>query len=97
MTSPDPEGAVTPQNPTETPPEPLSLKQVTELLVKHYGLHDGCWDINLEVQVALGSFGPSRERALPGGALTISRIGLTRVPADVKGPNTINAAEVDKV
>jgi hypothetical protein len=78
-----------------SPPEPLSLRDIAVLLVKHYGLREGLWDLNLELQVGIGSFGPTREKALPGAMFGVGRIGLTRTPKENAGPNTVNAAELN--
>ena len=74
-------------------PEPLPLKEVVALLVKYHSLHEGLWDLALEVQVGIGQFGPSAGKLLPGAMIGVSRIGLTK--SQVVGPNTVNAAEVN--
>jgi hypothetical protein len=78
---------------TDAPPTPIPLKEVGGLLVKHYGLHEGLWDVALEMQVGIGLLGPTPADVLPGATLRISRIGLTRAP--LVGPLTINAAEIN--
>jgi hypothetical protein len=81
---------------TEIPvvnPEPLSLKKVGELLVKHYGLHEGMWDVAIEIQAAIGQFGFPPTDVMPGAMFRISRIGLTK--ANQAGHMTVNAAELN--
>jgi hypothetical protein len=78
-------------------PDPIQLREVTTLLLKHYGLHEGLWDLNLELQMGIGQFGQTREKALPGAMVTVSRIGVSRTPAENAGPNTVNAAEANPV
>jgi hypothetical protein len=73
-------------------PEALTLKQVGELLVKQYDLHEGIWDISIEIQAGIGQFGALPD-VLPGAMFRISRIGLSRVPQI--GPHTVDAAEVN--
>ena len=73
-------------------PQPLPLKEVAELLVKHYGLSEGLWELALEMQVGVGQFGATPDAALPGAAFGVSRVGLARVA--VAGPRTVNAAEI---
>ncbi len=72
--------------------QPLSLKEVAEVLVKHHGLNEGLWEVSLEFQVAIGKFGPSAEVALPGVISGVSKIGL--VKAGVLGPDTVDAAAI---
>jgi hypothetical protein len=76
-------------------PTPVSLKEIGELLVKHYGFHDGLWDVAIEMQVGIGQFGatPTDAAPLPGAIFRISRIGLNK--ALQVGPLTINAAEIN--
>jgi hypothetical protein len=74
---------------------PVSLKEVGALLVKHYGLREGLWDVAIEIQVGIGQFGaaPADATPLPGAMFRISRIGLNH--ALQVGPLTVNAAEVN--
>ena len=34
--------------------KPLSLREVTELLIKHYDLHEGNYDLLMEFQLGVG-------------------------------------------
>jgi hypothetical protein len=79
------------------PPTPVSLKEIGALLVKHYGFHDGLWDVAIEIQVGVGQFGaaPADAAPLPGAMFRVSRIGLTK--ALQVGPLTINAAEINPI
>jgi hypothetical protein len=90
---PDPTNAVT--SPPVPTPEPVQLKEVAAYLVKHYGFHEGLWDVVVEMQVAVGAFaGPSGPSdVLPGAMFRVQRIGLVRVP--VEGALTVNAAIVN--
>ena len=82
------------QPPTDTKavPEALTLRQVGELLVKKYGLHEGLWDLSIEIQAGIGQFGAPPD-VLPGAIFRISRIGLSKAPE--LGTHTVNAAEVN--
>lgn len=72
---------------------PLSMRELATLLVKHYGFHDGKYDLLLEYQFGVGAFGPTPESVNPGVIVGIAKIGLT--PAAQPGPLTIDAAEVN--
>ena len=76
-------------------PQPLSLKDVAGLLVRHYDLREGLWELALEVQVGVGvgQFGSAPDMMLPGATFGISRIGLVR--AETEGPKTVNAAVIN--
>lgn len=69
------------------------LKEITELLVKHHGLHDGLYDLSLEFQIAVGAVGPDPSSVIPGVAVGIRRIGI--IQAEKTGPSTVDAAEVN--
>lgn len=70
----------------------VSLKEACEILVRHYGHKDGLWDISFEFNVAIGAFGPTPDKVLPGAMFGISRIGLAKV--EKVGPFTVDAATV---
>lgn len=78
---------------TEEVLAPLSLKEVGEALVKHLGLHEGLYDMSIEFKLAVGQVGPSQDSVLPGAIVGVSRIGLAE--AKSKGPNTVDASEVN--
>jgi len=82
-----------PTDPATPQSLPLSLRELGELLIKHYGYHDGLWDVAIEFQLAVGRIGPSPESTLPGAMLGVSRIGLAR--AQQSGPTTIDASIVN--
>jgi hypothetical protein len=84
---------MTPAN-TDALPVPISLKEVGALLVKHYDLHEGLWDVAVEIQVAVGQLGmPPDPSPLPGAMFRISKIGLTQAPQF--SLLTVNAAEIN--
>lgn len=72
---------------------PLTLKELAALLVKHYGLTEGKFDLLVEYQFAAGQFGPTPDSVLPAMMVSISKLGLMPSPKD--GPLTIDAAAVN--
>lgn len=72
---------------------PLSLKELGAVLVKHYGLHDGLYEVMIEFQIGMGPVGPNPESFSPGAMIGVSRVGL--MPAQVSGPTTLDAAKVN--
>lgn len=73
-------------------PQMLSLRDVCEVLVRHFGHTEGVWDISVELNFAVGAVGPSPETTLPGAMMGVSRIGIT--PARGPGPNTVDASKL---
>lgn len=75
------------------PTEPLTLKQLTTILIKHHGLHEGLYDLSIEFSFAVGAIGPKPDELLPGAMIGVSRIGISTPSSP--GPNTVDAAEVN--
>jgi len=73
--------------------KPLTMKEVAALLVKHYDLHEGKFDLLLEYQFGAGAFGPTPETVNPGVMIGISKLGLTQ--SAQPGPLTVDAAEIN--
>lgn len=73
--------------------EPLTLKNLSVLLVKHYGISEGTFDLMLEYQIGTGAIGPDKENLIPGAMIGVSRIGL--VPTSKVGPTTVDASLVN--
>ncbi len=71
-------------------PMPLTIRELTKVLVKHYGLKQGEYDLLVEYQIGTGAVGPDKDNMLPGAMIGVSRIGLT--PATTVGPTTVDAA-----
>lgn len=69
------------------------LREITELLVKHHGLHEGLYDLTVEFQFAVGAVGPDPKLILPGVMLGVSRIGIMKT--EKTGTATVDAAEVN--
>jgi hypothetical protein len=69
---------------------PLSMRELSEVLVKHYGIHEGKFDLMIEFQIGMGAVGPDPANVTPGAMIGVSRVGL--IPVDVMGPTTVDAA-----
>ena len=72
---------------------PLSIHDLTVVLIKHYGLHEGHFDLLVEFQIAVGAIGPDPATPSPGAMIAISKIGLAK-PV-VSGPLSIDARMVN--
>lgn len=71
---------------------PLSIRELTAVLIRHHGLVEGQFDLLLEYQFGAGAFGPTADTVTPGVVVGIAKIGLAR--AVQKGPLTVDAAEL---
>ena len=73
----------------------LSLRELAELLVKHYDLHEGLYDLLVELKVGVGSVptGPAESDRLPGATVAIASLGLSE--AQKPGPTTVDAAVIN--
>lgn len=73
---------------------PLGLRELSELLVRHYGLTEGQFDLLVNYQVGAGMFGPAPDKSGPGLAVSLQEIAL----APTKTPNllTVDASKVGK-
>jgi hypothetical protein len=72
---------------------PLSMRDLAGVLVKHYGIHEGLFDLLVEFQIGTGAIGPDPTALTPGAMIGVSRVGL--MPSKVEGPTTIDAAIVN--
>jgi hypothetical protein len=72
---------------------PLSVRELAGLLVKHYGLHKGKYDLMLEFQIGTGGVGPNVDSFVPGVMIGMSKVGL--MASERPGPTTVDAAEVN--
>src|ERR1700752_4179310 len=71
---------------------PLSLRELAQVLIKHYGHTEGLWEIAGELQFGLGRVGPTDD-ALPGAFVGGSKVGLGR---GAKGaPQVVGGAKVN--
>ncbi len=69
------------------------LRQITELLVKQNGLHEGVYDLAVEFNIGVGPVTVGSSSAIPGVALGVKRIGL--IQTTIQGETTVDAAVVN--
>ena len=72
---------------------PLSLEQLTVLLIRHYGLTEGTFNLMLQYQIGTGAVGPDKSHLVPGVMVGVSQVGL--IPNSKAGPNTVDASVVN--
>lgn len=82
----------TAQTPTPIDP-PLSMRDLTEVLIKHYGIHEGLHDLMIAYQIGMGGVGPDNASISPGVMIGVSKVGL--MLSSNNGPNSVDAAIVN--
>jgi len=73
----------------------FSLVEMTKILIKAQGLHEGLYNLSFQFQLAVGAVGPSPELICPGAMIGISRIGLSKTEEKKVNIHTVNAAEIN--
>lgn len=73
---------------------PLSMKELKEVLVKHYGLPEGKYDLGIEFHIGTGPVGPSSEELVPGVILGVKSIGLSPSKEEASTGNNIAEGEL---
>lgn len=72
----------------------LGLRKVAEVLIQHLGIHEGKFDVSIEVNIGVGNVAsPDKTTRYPGAVFGVSGVGLAR--AAVEGPNTVDASVVN--
>ena len=87
MQQPSNEPNVSPTNP------PIPLKDLAAILIKHYGFHEGFYEVGVQFNIAVGSVGPDPTQIAPGAVMTIGGIGLSRCAAT--SPLGVDASDVN--
>lgn len=75
----------------------LSIKELGTVLLKHYGLHTGKYQISVGFKIGVGSV-PSGEKeteTIPGAIIGVDGVRLSREPDDTQSPNVLDAAVVN--
>lgn len=73
----------------------FSLTELTAILIKNQKIHEGLYNLSVQLQIGVGAVGPSPELICPGAMLGVSRIGLSRTEEGEENIHTVNAAEVN--
>lgn len=76
-----------------TPAQEVTLKDLAVILVKHFELHEGLYEVGFRFNVGIGNLGLSPDDSAPGALFTIGGVGLSK--STKPGPITVDAAEVN--
>lgn len=71
---------------------PMNLKDLAIVLIKHYGLHSGRYEVSLSFQFGVGGLGVAPNLA-PGAVIAVHGVGLAVSLHDTA--NAVDAAEVN--
>lgn len=69
------------------------MEEVVALLFRHFGIHEGMHQLEVEFQLTAGAVGPDKLKPLPGVAFGISKIGIR--PTKSAGGLTYDAAQLN--
>lgn len=81
------------KKPVQSVGQPLTIRDLTEVMIKHYGLHEGLYDLLIEFQVGVGAVGPTPGEKYPGAIVGVTRIGLKRV--ETVSQTTVDAGDAN--
>lgn len=74
----------------------IPLKDLATILIRHYGYHEGFYEVGVQFNIAVGSVGPDATQIAPGAVLTVGGIGLSKCsPSSPLGidASVVNPAE----
>ena len=84
---------------TEKEHKLFTVKELTEIVIKHADVHEGIWGLMVEFVFGAANMpiaGPNNEFSLkPTGIVSIGRLGIQKF--DEPNPLTIDAAKVNPV
>lgn len=70
------------------------MRELTVLLIKHYGIHQETYDLLVEFQIGIGALGPHPAPLTPGAMIGVSKVGL--VLAKETGQSSVDAGLVNR-
>lgn len=79
----------------------LNLTDLTTLLIRHFDIHEGIYQLNINFVIGVGGIPASSDataRVLPGAMVGIDGIALSKITDDQEMsrlPNLVDAAEVN--
>jgi hypothetical protein len=71
----------------------FKIKDLTTLLLKEQGIHEGTWQILFNFGLGAANVGPTEAEVAPAAIVPVLGIGIQKVPE--RGPLTVDAAEVN--
>lgn len=84
-------GAV--QIPSGVVAQPLSNRELVALLIQHYQLHVGHYELLVEFMIGSGNMGPTAETYAPTALVSFSKVGLVKTAHPT--PMSLDASSVN--
>jgi hypothetical protein len=73
----------------------FKYKEVVEALIKSAGVHEGKWQLLVQFGIAAANMGPTPSEVVPGAAVLITSVGLTRATSESPESLVADAAIVN--
>jgi hypothetical protein len=73
----------------------VSHRELTELIIKQSGVHEGKWMLLATFGLSVGNFGPNENEISPGAIIAIQQIGIQRAEAHSPSGLVVDAAKVN--
>ncbi len=70
-----------------------SLHELAALMLKDQRIHEGLYELSVEIQIAVGAVGPDADNVLPGAVLGVKSAGLRKV--EQANPLSVDAEKVN--
>lgn len=70
-------------------------RELTTLLIKEAGLHEGRWIVSLNFGLSGGNFGPTPEQMAPGAVLAVLQVGIQRALPETPEGMVVDASKVN--
>lgn len=80
-------------NQNNHPEKIYSLLELAALMLKDSNIHEGIYELSVEIQIAVGAVGPDKQNPLPGAVVGIKGAGLRKVTQ--ANPLSVDAAIVN--
>lgn len=75
------------------------MRDLTEVLIKHYGINEGSYDLAIEFQIGTGPVGKTADGLVPGAMIGVNKVGIIESKmvdgVALKTSTTVDAALVN--
>lgn len=71
----------------------IDLKALGKILIRHFRLHDGIYEVGARFKVGIGNFGSADDGTAPGALFTLEGVGISK--SGNPSPSSIDAAVVN--
>ena len=63
----------------------FTFKELTELMIKKVGIHEGRWMLQVTFGFGAMNGGPSPDQIMPTGVVGVQKIGIMKAAAELSG------------